>query len=220
VITFDPRSHGRSTVTSHGNDYATQGDDLYKLIDTLNLKDVIVAGWPTGCLTIWEYIKQHGTKNIRAAVCIDLSPKLLSDNKEDWVKGSSEELGEVHNSLLQSPQGHRDFVKMYATEVMVERDLADDELQWIVEQSLQTPYHIASKYFECAILSDYREEAKQMSEKLPSLYIIAKHWSETAVKYLSTHYPKIKTEVLGGHMMFWEHADAFNALVERFIKGL
>ena len=38
VVSFDPRSQGRSALTLQGNDYATQSADLCKLIDHLNLK--------------------------------------------------------------------------------------------------------------------------------------------------------------------------------------
>lgn len=38
VVSFDPRSQGRSTVTLHGNDYETQSTDLAKLIDHLELE--------------------------------------------------------------------------------------------------------------------------------------------------------------------------------------
>ena len=34
MISFDPRSHGRSTVTTDGNNYATQAADLAKLLES------------------------------------------------------------------------------------------------------------------------------------------------------------------------------------------
>ena len=47
----------------------------------------------------------------------------------------------------ESPKGQRDFIEYYATEVMVQRDLNAEELFWIIEQSLKTPYYIASNLF-------------------------------------------------------------------------
>ena len=37
VITFDPRSHGRSTVTAEGNSFTQQGRDLVAFLDALSL---------------------------------------------------------------------------------------------------------------------------------------------------------------------------------------
>ena len=59
VIVIDPRSHGRSTISLHGNDYVTHGFDLATVIETLELKDVTLVGWSFGCLTIWD-ISRYG----------------------------------------------------------------------------------------------------------------------------------------------------------------
>ena len=39
VISFDPRSHGRSTVTTDGNNYATQAADMAKLLEHLKVEN-------------------------------------------------------------------------------------------------------------------------------------------------------------------------------------
>ena len=220
AIVIDPRSHGRSTITLHGNNYATHGTDLIKIIKALDLQDVILVGWSFGCLTLWESIRQKGVENVKAAVCVDLSPKPLSVNGEDWVEGPLDEIGGAYNAYIQSPQGQRDFVTYYATEVMVQRDLNEEELFWIIEQSLKTPYYIANSLFASGMFSNYMAEAKQIDESLPTLNIIAEHWAETAVSFTQKHFPNTKTKVLGGHMMFWEHSEKFNRLIDEFIGSL
>jgi non-heme chloroperoxidase len=220
AIALDPRSHGRSTVTLQGNNYTTHGADLAKIIDALELEEVILVGWSFGCLNLWEYVRQQGTDKIKAVICIDLSPKPLSVKEGDWVEGPLDDIGGAYNAYVQSPQGQRDFVTYYATQVMVQRELKADELAWIVEQSLKTPYYVASNLFASGMFSSYMEEAKQIDETLPALYVIAEHWAETAVPFVQKHLPKTKTEVLGGHMMFWEHAQKFNQILDEFIGSL
>jgi len=219
-IVFDPRSHGRSTVTLHGNNYATHGADLAKLIEALDLKDVVLVGWSFGCLAQWEYVKLAGLENLKGMVCIDLSPKCLSVNEDDWTEGPLDEIGGAYNAFLQSPEGQRDFVAGYATEVMVQRELSKQELFWIVEQSLKTPYYIAAALFASGMFADNMAEAKLVDQSRPLLYIIAEHWSETAVPFTQKHLPNASIEVLGGHMMFWEHPEKFNKLVENFLSTL
>lgn len=220
AITMDPRSHGRSTVTLHGNNYATHGTDLAKIIKALDLKDVVLVGWSFGCLDLWEYIRQEGIENVKAVVCVDLSPKPLSADEGDWVEGPLDEIGGAYNAYLQSPNGQRDFITYYATEVMVQRDLNEEELFWVIEQSLKTPYYIASNLFASGMFSNYMAEAKQIDEKLPALNIVAEHWAETAVSFTQKHFHNVKTEVLGGHLMFWEHSDKFNKLLEDFVSAV
>ncbi len=57
VVSFDPRSQGRSSLTPQGNDYETQGADLCKLIDHLNLKEPVLVGWSAGSLTLWSAVR-------------------------------------------------------------------------------------------------------------------------------------------------------------------
>ena len=63
-------------------------------------------------------------------------------------------------------------------------------------------------------------EAQLIDAQRPALYIMAEHWAETAVAFTNKHLPHTKTEVLGGHMMFWEHADPFNQRLVAFLATL
>ncbi|MBP1971394.1 pimeloyl-ACP methyl ester carboxylesterase [Virgibacillus natechei] len=218
VIVIDPRSHGRSTVTPYGNDYVTHGEDLASVVQTLNLKNVTLVGWSFGCFTIWEYIKQHGITDIKSLVLIDMPPKSLSVNEGDWVEGDLDEIAAIYNTYLRSPEGQREFFTDYSTQVMVQRELQADELNWLVDQSLKTPYYIAGNLFASGMFADYREIATSASQSVPTLTIVAEHWAETAASYIKSVYPGTKIEVLGGHMMFWEYGDKFNGIVDQFLK--
>lgn len=217
VIVIDPRSHGRSTKVLHGNDYVTHGADLAGVLAQLNLNNVTLVGWSFGCLTVWEYFKQHGASNIKAMVMIDMPPKSLSVDQEDWVEGSLNDIAGIYTTYLREPKGQRAFITDYITQVMVQRELQPVELTWLVEQSLKTPYYIAGNLFASGMFSDYREEARAASKAVPTLTVVAEHWADTATSYINKNYPDSQIEVLGGHMMFWEYGDQFNALVEQFL---
>jgi non-heme chloroperoxidase len=220
VVTFDPRSHGRSTVTTHGNNYVEQGADLAKLMDELGLEDAVLVGWSFGALAAWSYVRQFGLGNLKGMVTIDLSPQTLSTEPDAWVEGPLDEIGAAYNAYLQTPDGQREFVEGYAQGVMFQRELSPAELFWIVEQSLKTPTYLAAAYFAAGMFEDYREEARQVDAGVPALFVMAEHWAETAVPFINTLCPNTKTEVLGGHMMFYEHAGRFNAILETFLKSL
>lgn len=220
VIAVDPRSQGRSTLSLQGNDYITHGSDLTKIIRALELKNVTLLGWSFGCLTVWEYIRQNGLENVKAAVIVDLSPKPLStDTENDWVEGPLQDIADVHTKNLRNPAGQRAFITDYATEIMVQRELEEDELQWIIEEALQTPYYVAANLFAAGMFSDYREEAKLLIENVPTLTIAAEHWGDTARSFMQRISPEARVEVLGGHLMFWEHSGKFNQILERFLKS-
>jgi non-heme chloroperoxidase len=91
-----------------------------------------------------------------------------------------------------------------------------EEVTWLLEQSLKTPYYIAANLFSAGIFSDYRTEAKMASESVPTLTVVAEHWAEVAKSFTAKVSPKSKVEVLGGNLMFWEHSEKFNNIIEEF----
>lgn len=219
TIVIDPRSHGRSTMTVHGNDYVTHGTDLEKVLKRLKVENVTLVGWSFGCLTVWEYVRQFGTDGIKSLVLIDMPPKSLSINQDqDWVEGPLDDMAAAYTNYLRNPKGQRDFIAAYAKGVMVQRELKEEELNWIVEQSLKTPYYIAANLFSSGLFSDYREEAAESSESVPTLFAVAEHWADAATSSLRKLAPKASVEVLGGHLMFWEHSEKFNEMVEMFLE--
>lgn len=219
VVAIDPRSHGRSTITLEGNDYITHANDLAKIIESLGLRDVVLVGWSFGCLTTYGYVRLQGTEALKAHVCIDLSPKPLSCQPGDWVEGPLDEIAAGYH-YLRTPKEQREFVGAYADQVMVQRDLTEDEMFWIVDQSSKCPSWVAAALFASGMFSNYMAEAKLLDESLPALNIVAEHWADTAISFLQKHFPNTKTAVLGGHMMFWEHSEKFNAILKDFIVSI
>lgn len=220
VLAIDPRSQGRSTKTAEGNTYGVHGVDIGTFLQKMGLVDTVLIGWSTGCLESFATVRAHGVDRIKGFIGIDMSPKALSSVADDWVEGSIEEVAEVATNMLGTADGQKEFVEFYAAEVMVQRQLTPDELAWITSDSLQTPTWVAQSLWGSAMLSDYLKEAGELDAARPTHYILAEHWAETAQAFLKTTMPNTTTRVLGGHMMFWEHDEAFNTLVAEFVEGL
>ena len=219
VIAMDPRGHGLSTQTVIGNDYITQADDLTAVLDALEVEQPVLVGWSFGCLATWGYVGLHGTDAIAGHVCIDLAPLTLSDDPSDWTEGPLRDIAGAYH-LLRSDTGHRDFVRWFTDEVMVQRELTDDEMTRIVEQSMRVPYWNAAALWASGMFMDMRTEAQTIDAAVPSLFVIAEHWQDIAVPYVNTLLPNTRAEVLGGHMMFWEYPDEFNAILADFLASM
>lgn len=220
VIAIDPRSQGRSTKTAIGNGYGVHGQDIGTFLERLGVDEAVFVGWSTGCLETYATVRAHGVDRIKGFVGVDMSPKALSSSAGDWVEGTVEEVAEVATNMLGSSESQKGFIEYYATEVMVQRELKQEELDWITGISLQTPLWAAASLWGSAMLADYLKEAAELDTARPTLYILAEHWADTAKSFLSKHMPKTPTKTLGGHMMFWEYPEAFNAIVDEFAKEL
>jgi len=218
VIAYDPRSQGDSSITIAGNDYASHAEDLAALIDALKIEFPVLVGWGAGAHTAWGYIKLRGAESVAANVTIDMPPKCLSCDPDLWVEGSLDEIAAIHTVYLRDAKGHADYVRNFAENVMVQRSLLPEELAWIVQQSTATRFLIAAQLFASYVFADHTAEAINAARTRPTLFYIAQHWSNKAVPYLKRLLPESRYVVFGGHMMFWEHPEAFNEVLDEFIR--
>jgi len=219
IITFDPRSHGRSTVTLEGNNYVTQGADLARLLDHLNVEKPVLVGWSFGCLATWEFIRTQSTEAAAGHMCIDLSPTPMTGREGDWTEGSIADISGLFDGI-QTARGHREAIHWYADEVMIEQDYTTDIARWIEDQSTQSPPWVAAAYWAAGNFSNYLDTAQQVDATLPSAFVVAEHWSDTATAYLAKHTPNSEVHVFGGHMMFWEYPDRFNRILAGFVARI
>ena len=214
AIAYDPRSQGNSTVTELGNNYAQRGEDLANFINALDLKNVILAGWSLGAYDSYAYLAEYGTENIKAFVCIDMPPKGIKMAEDDWAEGTRDEIHDLISRIMQPDQ--RELIRDY-TQFMITREVSEEEISWVLNQSLKTPANIANLLIADAALLDYSETARHLDTTIPVLHVIREDWSRVALQWLNKNIPSAKTAVLGGHMMFWEFPDQFNRAITDFL---
>lgn len=78
AIAHDRRGHGRSDQPWTGNDMDTYADDLAALIETLDLRDVVLVGHSTGGGEVARYIGRHGTERVAKVVLVGaITPLML-----------------------------------------------------------------------------------------------------------------------------------------------
>lgn len=77
VIAHDRRGHGRSTKTYRGNDMETYARDLAQLVDSLDLRDVIVVGHSTGGGEVVKYAATYGKERVTKVVTAGAVPPIM-----------------------------------------------------------------------------------------------------------------------------------------------
>jgi non-heme chloroperoxidase len=218
VIAIDPRGQGLSTTTLENNNYDQHGNDLSTLINKLQLKNVILVGWSLGCYDAYAYIKSNGTSNLKAFVCIDSSPKANGDDREWKIRSSHNNGADV---MREMEHNRYEFTRRFA-QGMVDHKLAEQDLEWIVDQSLRTPTFVALLLLFDALNSNYQPEAILLDKKgIPTLNIISKPMGNNAISWLRLNVPHSKNIIFGDHhMMFWEYPHEFNNILDEFIISL
>ena len=147
-----------------------------------------------------------------------MPPLGMSYDQSDWVEGAIGDLAGFFEGV-QTSEGQRGIVIWYADNVMIEQDLTPELTAWVVEQALATPPLIAANLIAGVCFANYQEEAIKVDGEVPQLFFVANHWAETARPYLAKHCPNSQVEAFGGHMMFWEYPDKFNALLSEFLAA-
>jgi len=71
AIAHDRRGHGHSAQPWNGNDMDTYADDLATLVETLDLRDVVLVGHSTGGGEVTRYIGRHGTARVAKVVPLE-----------------------------------------------------------------------------------------------------------------------------------------------------
>jgi pimeloyl-ACP methyl ester carboxylesterase len=89
-IAYDRRGCGRSDQPGQGYDYDTLADDLAAVIEQLDLRDVNLVGFSSGCGDIARYLSRYGRDRIAKTVLIgSITPFIVrtADNSEGLDPG-------------------------------------------------------------------------------------------------------------------------------------
>lgn len=78
VITYDRRGFGKSSQPTTGYDYDTFAHDLKVVLETLDLRDVVLVGFSMGTGEVGRYLGAYGDERVaKAAFLASLEPFLL-----------------------------------------------------------------------------------------------------------------------------------------------
>lgn len=94
-IALDRRGHGRSDQPARGYDFDTFADDLAKLIESLDLKELTLVSHSMGSGDIVRYLSRHGGKRVaRVILLAPTTPMLLKtdDNPQGIPRDQFEAL--------------------------------------------------------------------------------------------------------------------------------
>lgn len=215
VITFDPRSHGRSTVTGEGNSYPQQGRDLVAVLDALRLSAVHLVGWSFGALACLEAIEHAGTERLRSLTAIDQPPKPLATGAAgDWADGDLDEfLDGFVAPMVAEPEA---FAAEFATWAL-DRTPEPSELRWLTAMHLATPRHAAESLLVSALFCDYTDLTRSLNAAFPLANAVRRDWFDQAEPWLSAHAPDAVLWTMASHLGFWDSPAEFSERLETFL---
>jgi len=211
VVTYDPRGQGRSDKTTYKNTYANHAADLRELILKKDWKDIVLIGWSSGCLTMYEYLRAYDTDRLSKLVFIDEPPKWIGDPEKEWVYGTFDDYRSSLKGRNAEPSEPNNIINW-----MLNDSIDTQTRAWMREEILMTPPHVAMYLYLEGVACDYTREVKNLS--LPSLFMVNNSWYDHAKDWLKVNAPKAKVKSITSHAMFWERPEAFNNLLLEFLR--
>ena len=163
-----------------------------------------------------SYVREHGVGKLRGVVLIDEPPKAVGDTATEWVYGAFEGYRSTFESLLYRRRDSAEGLVRW----MMAREPTEQEVEWIVEQSLETPSEAALSLMVDTTVLDYTAETRVLEGTVPLLFMVRQSWEEKARSWIEKNLPAAQVEVLGSHAEHLENPEVFNAKLDRFLSGL
>src|SRR6266852_2509168 len=222
VITYDRRGFGNSSQPTTGYDYDTFAADLHTLIQYLDLRDMVLAGFSMGTGEVTRYLGTYGSSRVRKAVLMGAIPPFLlktADNP-DGVDASVFD-GIKAAVVADRPAYFKDFLdNFYNVDVLRPARISD--------QAWQNSFIVAvgaSAYAAYACvdtwLTDFRADLPKID--VPTLLIHGD--ADRILPYAATaaRLPALIKDLTfvtvedGPHNIAWTHPDVVNPALLDFL---
>jgi non-heme chloroperoxidase len=224
VITYDRRGFGQSSQPTTGYDYDTFAADLKVVLDTLDLTDVILAGFSMGTGEVARYLGTYGSGRVsKAAFLASLEPFLLQT--DDNPGGVPQE---VFDGILKAVTADRyayftDFYRdFYNTGETLGSRLSEEALRnsWNVAAGASW---FASSAAVPTWTTDFRADIPKID--VPSLILHGTADNilpiDVTAREFHKRLPQARyVEIEGApHGLLWTHADEVNEALLSFLAS-
>ncbi len=213
VLTYDPRGQGRSDKTTYKNTYKDHADDLRQLLQQKELSDVVLIGWSSGCLTVYEYARNFGLDGIDKVVLIDEPPKWVGDVDTEWVYGSFDDYRSSLKGLLDGPSEPGGIINW-----MLSNEVDSGTMQWMREEIRMTPPHVSLSLYIDGLVSDYQVDLIKMAADIPTMVMVRWNLLEEVKHWLELYAPSVQLKRISSHAMFWQRPTEFNEMLSAFLE--
>ncbi|GGM37808.1 alpha/beta fold hydrolase [Microbacterium saperdae] len=226
VITYDRRGFGQSSKVNAGYDYDTFAADLHTVLETLDLRDVVLVGFSMGTGELARYVSRYGHERVaKLAFLASLEPFLVQ--RDDNPEGVPQE---VFDGIEAAAKGDRFawFTDFYQNFYNLDENLGSRISQEAVTGSWNVAigsapvaaYAVVSSWIE-----DFRADVEAVAAAAKPTLIL--HGTKdnilpidaTARRFHQAVPAAEYVEVEGApHGLLWTHADEVNAALKDFLS--
>ena len=227
VITYDRRGFGQSSKVGAGYDYDTFAADLNAVLNTLDLRDVILVGFSMGTGELARYVKNYGHERVaKLAFLASLEPFLVAtDDNPTGVPQS------VFDGIEETARADRFawFTNFYQDFYNLDENLGSRISQEVVTASWNTATQsapVAAYAVVSAWIEDFRADVEAVrAAGKPSLILHGTKDNilpiDATARPFHKAFPEAEyVEIEGApHGLLWTHADEVNEALLKFVQA-
>jgi pimeloyl-ACP methyl ester carboxylesterase len=225
VITYDRRGFGQSSKVGSGYDYDTFAADLYTVLETLDLRDVVLVGFSMGTGELARYVARHGHERIaKLAFLASLEPYLpVRDDNPDGVPQ------EVFDGIEEAARGDRYawygqfFSDFYNLEenlgVRISQEAVTASWNVAVSSAPVAAHAVVSSWIE-----DFRADVEAVRDSgKPTLILHGTADNILPIDATARRFRQMLPDATyvevedAPHGLLWTHADDVNAALRAFL---
>ena len=225
VISYDRRGFGASSRPSVGYDYDTLAADLGTLLDQLDLRDIVLAGFCAGTGEGIRYLGTYARGRVRAAALLaPLAP---------FLPRAAGNLDGIDRGVLDEFIGQVSADRPAATKSYLDRSYNIGLLggSLVSDQAWQNSFHVAIGASAAAVLGgatawleDFRADLTRIT--VPVLVVQGGQDMITPPEATGNRLPRLLRRARhvviadGPHAIIWTHADQVNQALLDFIRAV
>ncbi|MFJ5303109.1 alpha/beta fold hydrolase [Streptomyces sp. NPDC088350] len=220
-VGFDRRGHGRSEDTWNGFDLDSLADDLYGLLELLDLREVTLVGHSMGSVEIVRCLTRHGAGRVaRIAFVGGIAPGVVRspDNPDgldpDLVRGVNEECRRDRAAFF------ADGVDAFFAVDRPGNDVSASYRKYVVDRALVSTARSTAAVQALIAIVDVAPELPKID--LPVLVVHGTHDTSAPLELTARRAARLvpdgtlKVYDGAGHGLFATHAEELNADLREF----
>ncbi|MFI0009087.1 alpha/beta fold hydrolase [Streptomyces globisporus] len=225
VITYDRRGFGRSSKAGTGYDYDTFSADLNSLLESLDLRVVVLVGFSMGTGELARYVARYGHERVaKLAFLAALEPFLVA--RDDNPEGVPQE---VFDGIAAAAKGDR---YAWYTQFFADFYNLDDNLgSRISQEAVTASWNVATSSAPVAAyavvsswIEDFRADVQAVRDSGKPALIL--HGTadrilpiDATARRFRRELPEAQyVEIEGApHGLLWTHAEEVNAALRTFL---
>lgn len=211
ILALDPRSQGKSELTSKSHDPQRRTRDILEFLAAAGVREFILAGWSLGVLEVLDFVARNPQQGLRGLILIDNS---IGEGRAPPARKSD------FAEIMKNDARREAYLRKFCTDLTKKTPPAAIT-RAVLDSALRVPGPVAMQLMNQPYPREYwRQTVEQQT--VPVFYAVTPRLREQADALRKKRPGDQSTVVVyakAGHALFLDDAETFNAAARKFAQA-